>query len=343
MHFRLSTPGQFSMQTGGHYSTRANTKVINMTGKQAKFAVRGAQNEAMASALIGHLCAPSQVPREHDFGIDFFCQLYSFGAASVTSEDLFSLQVKGSSEAVRYGGTDDDGKWRDYEIRWLQSQALPIFIARVRQHDQIDIYSLGLVWRVLWQAQNPFEIKCTTEEATSTPYTITEASFEPATNANGQGDGSTWAVPLGPPFLRLTHTEVRDQNFVHSARDHLARYVELERVNLIRFMLRTAIHRYPETWATNSFGPITKVHKAMYWSQLPGENIVELMRAVEPALVNLGVHLQWQNDRSAYRLIDVLEWLNGNSHLGAFGRGLLEGLKKTRDAGVDPHEPNHTG
>lgn len=313
-----------------------------MTGKQANFAVRGAQNEALVRELIGHLCAPSQVPREHDFGIDYFCQLYSFGTASVTSEDLFSLQVKGLTEALRYGGTDEDGKWRDYEIRWLRSQALPIFLARVNQQDYaVDIYSLGLLWRVLWQAQNPLEIRCTTEDATASTYTVAQATAEPARHGNGYGDGLTWTVPLGPPFLRLTHSDLRDENFVRDARDHLARYVELERMNLIRFMLRTAIHRHPETWVTNSFGPITKVHKAMYWSRIPGENIVELMKAVEPSLVNLGVHLQWQNDRSAYRLIDVLEWLNENSQLGAFGRGLLDGLKNARDAGAGPREPNH--
>ena len=53
-------------------------------------------------------------------------------------------------------------------------------------------------------------------------------------------------------------------------------------------------------------------------------------------LVNLGVHLQWQNDQAAYKLIPVLEWLDGEGRLDPIGKGLLDGLRGTQARGVGP-------
>jgi hypothetical protein len=55
-------------------------------------------------------------------------------------------------------------------------------------------------------------------------------------------------------------------------------------------------------------------------------------------LVSLGTHLQWQNDREAYELLPVLEWLDGRGHLDPMGKGLLEGLRRTKERGVGPRE-----
>jgi hypothetical protein len=57
-------------------------------------------------------------------------------------------------------------------------------------------------------------------------------------------------------------------------------------------------------------------------------------------LVNLGIHLQWQNDPSAFALIPTLEWLNERRELGGIGQGLLARLIENRRNGVGPnHEP----
>ncbi len=50
-----------------------------MPGRRATFDLAGAHNEHLASALIGRLSAPVPVPREADFGIDLFCQLFAPG------------------------------------------------------------------------------------------------------------------------------------------------------------------------------------------------------------------------------------------------------------------------
>lgn len=64
--------------------------------------------------------------------------------------------------------------------------------------------------------------------------------------------------------------------------------------------------------------------------------MVELFQALQPALVNLGANIQWQDDAAAFALIPILEWAAGAVGLSPFGKGLLEGLRRARDLGVSP-------
>ena len=191
--------------------------MATMTGIQPAFAVVGAQNEAHVQSLIGHLSAPVKVPREHDFGIDFFCQLYGDTVQKrVSVADVFSLQAKGMTEQLRFGGVRDE-KWRDYEVAWLRTLAAPFFLARISAEPRLDLYALAPVWRVLWQTASPFEIVCTTEPPSDALY----QHVDPTSTASGHafGDGLSWAVPLGPPFLSLTHAALADREWCDQARE----------------------------------------------------------------------------------------------------------------------------
>ena len=306
-----------------------------MTGRQAKVAVQGSRNENLAAHLIDKLAGPIKVPREHDFGIDFFCQLYSEGGArSVDSDELFALQVKGGADPLRYGGVRD-GEWRSYEIAWLRSVMAPLFLAQVHENPSaLDLYSMGPVWRVFWQSAEPFEIKCFTDHVSTTIAELPEAVRVGASAQHG--DGVSWSVPLGPPLLRLTDAELASPSYVANARYVLKRQIGIERRNLLNFFQGVAIHECLASWATNEFISQAQYHRAMYWDLTPGRNIAALASVVAPAVVNLGVHLQWQDDWDAYRLIDVLEWLQSKGALDAFGDGLLKGLRATRALNVGP-------
>lgn len=303
-----------------------------MTGKQASFAVGGAQNESVAEDLIGRLSAPVKVPRPHDFGVDFFCQLYTPDEArSVSISDVFTLQVKGATEALHFGGVRN-GEWRDYEVAWLRTLAAPLFLARVDAvQPAVDLYCLGPIWRVLWQSPAPFEITCITEPSTSNIYQRRDVEFEMLEGVHG--DSRLWTVPLGPPFMRLTHTVLADRAWRGQARNLLAFVIRVERANLLRFHQRVALHKALEQWATNLFTERMILSEAMFWSAMPGDNLAALAEALAPVAANLGVHLQWQDDRDAYRLIPVLEWLQARGALDGMGKGLLDGLKATQTKG----------
>jgi hypothetical protein len=65
-------------------------------------------------------------------------------------------------------------------------------------------------------------------------------------------------------------------------------------------------------------------------------NIERLARSLVPSLLGLGVHLQWQDNSDAYRLIPILEWVETNNFGSPFTRGLLEELLRTQRAGAGP-------
>lgn len=294
----------------------------------------------MAAHLIGKLAAPVRVPREHDFGIDFFCQLYSTGGAkSVGSDELFAVQVKGGSEALHYGGLRDE-QWRNYEITWLRYQSVPLFLARVRENPStLELYSLGPVWRVLWQSAEPFKIECVSVPESATALELAEV--EPEKENCVHGDGTCWSVPLGPPILCLTDALLGYQSFIENAKYVLRRQIGIERRNLVNFLLGVAIHERLAGWATNDFVSQATYNRAMYWDMTPGKNIGALAAVVAPAVVSLGTHLQWQNDRDAYRLIDILDWLQTKGALDGIGEKLLKELRTNRDINVGPAPGDH--
>jgi len=76
--------------------------------------------------------------------------------------------------------------------------------------------------------------------------------------------------------------------------------------------------------------------EAQFWASQPGANIARLCGTAGPILTNLGVHLQWQDDWAAYRLVPILEWIDTQGHLDSIGKGLLEGLRGTQARGVGP-------
>lgn len=297
-----------------------------MPGNQLKFGVDGAQNEDIAKPLIGRLSAPVQAHGARDFGVDFFCQLYREGAAgSVAVDNIFAVQVKGPSETLTFGGVRDE-KWRFYEIEWLRTLAVPYFLGRVdKERPRLDLYSLGPVWRVLWQTGNPFKIKVTTDPPSLQPHDRTEAAFEMLEVEHG--DKRVWTVSLGPPFLSVVHGDLDGGISLEQAQRLLRRHVEMERQNLTRFQLGVAIHLCTQRWFTNDVADEFVFHKAMYWNTAPGANLDRLLGALEQIVLNLGVHLQYQNDADASRLIGVLEWLGEKGKLDGMGNGLLEGLR----------------
>jgi hypothetical protein len=71
-----------------------------------------------------------------------------------------------------------------------------------------------------------------------------------------------------------------------------------------------------------------------FWASQPGANIPRLCQTAAPLVVNLGMHLQWQNDAGAYTIVPLLEWLECGGHLDDIGKGLLDGLRRTREASV---------
>lgn len=326
-------------------SGRGPGERIVVVGKQAEFAVNGGLNEDLVRLIIGRIAAYAEVPRKHDYGIDAFCQVrVTAGDRAFSVKESFSIQIKGEADLV-YGGIKR-GKWQQHEIEWLRTLAVPFYLVRVDPSlTAVEMFSLAPLWHVLWGDGRPFQITCTTrpasDEPVNAPALVSEAVPERSETEGGEHSGKHWKLDLGPPFLRLTNERLNESAFLANAVDCLRRWIHYDRRTILRFQLRLAIVDSLGKWSTNDFSAPHVYSRAMYWNATPGMNLPDLLPLAAEVLMNLGVNLQWQNDRSAYRLIEALDYLDEVKALDSMGQGLVAGLKKTRVAGRDPYPDGH--
>lgn len=306
-----------------------------MAGKLANFKIKGDEYETAVQHVLGKILSLTPVPAPRDYGIDFYCSVrLPSGDSAQTTLDLFALQAGGPGKRLRYGGVRKN-KPREYEIAWLKSLTVPFYYARVDNDcERIDLYSLSPIWHVLILSPGAFEINCIFENPTEELFTFQFPTPKPSKNKKAFGDKNVWEINLGPPFLSITAKDPRNPERRREFVELLRSWLRPDWNTINRFQLRVALTDYAMSWSTNSSATLRG--QRMYWSTEPGANLRELTEALRPALINLGANLQWQDNPAALSLISLLEWIQDMKLLDAFGRGLLQELKKARDLGVSP-------
>jgi hypothetical protein len=297
----------------------------------------GSTYEDCVRLLVGRFASLVHVPREQDFGIDFYVQP-RVGGEDLTESvaELGSIQVKGGSASLKYGGVDSRGHWRHHELTWLRTLATPLYLARVdRACTAVQIFSLWPTWLIFWrQSVLPFQIEFTTQ-VSSTALQWREPVARPHARGAGKGDGKSWTVDLGRPLLQLTATQTTDAGSAELHSQVLRTWLVNDRANLMRFHQFIPVLTGITGWKPNSLAELTST-TWQFWGTGPGENIIRLCQTAAPLVVNLGVHLQWQNDAAAYSLVPLLQWLRMQGRLDQIGLGLLSGLESSRAAGLGP-------
>lgn len=309
-----------------------------MTGRRHVMDSAGSTYEDCVRLFLGRIASLVQVPREKDFGIDFYLQpRIPAGPRTETLAELGSLQVKGGDQGFAYGGIDSHGEWREYEFTWLRSLVTPLYLARVDSAcTAVELFSLWPLWLIFWrQAASPFEVILTTQpgDAETHAWRDPQASRHPDRTA--KGDAMRWIVDLGPPFLRLTGENLNDAGFQQRAIAILRVWIAHDRLTLMRYHQFIPVLTGITGWRADP-PDVLEERTWQFWDARPGANIARLCRTAGPMLVNLGAHLQWQDDWGAYKLVPILEWLDEHGHLDAMGQGLLDGLRGTQARGVGP-------
>jgi hypothetical protein len=170
------------------------------------------------------------------------------------------------------------------------------------------------------QSVYPFEITCLTQPPSlNAEWNLPDPTY---TVGPDRGDRRRWTVDLGPPVVRVSVDDPDDTSFRERVVHVLRVWIATDRQNMMRFLQGVPVFSGFTSWQTNSVSGLRR-SISQHWSATPGENITSLCQTAEPLLVNLGIHLQWQNDPSAFALIPTLEWLNERRELGGIGQGLL--------------------
>jgi hypothetical protein len=298
----------------------------------------GSSYEDCVCLFLGRIASLVHVPREKDFGIDFYFQpRIPSGPQTETVAELGSLQVKGGAQDLVYGGLNARDEWQEYEFTWLRSLATPLYLARVDAGCRsVELFSLWPLWLIFWrQAASPFEVVFATQPFGTGSHIWQDPQSSPHPKGVGKGDGMRWTVDLGPPFLRLTNENMNDSGFRQRAIAVLRTWIAYDRLTLMRYHQFIPVLDGITKWSTDS-PEVLEVRTWHFWDSRPGANIERLCRTAAPMLMNLGEHLQWQDDWAAYKLVPILEWLDAQGHLDPIGKGLLDGLRGTQARGVGP-------
>jgi hypothetical protein len=311
-----------------------------MTGRQLNFAIKGDNYEKAFDAIASRFLSVVRTPGgANDYGIDAFCHVRTpLDAISSAVGGTFGVQVRGPGEDLQFGGTDKNDRWKGYEVEWLRTLAVPLYLARVSSDCiRIDLYSLWPIWLVLAQSSAPFQIVCRFDEPTEQPRVVDLRSAAPHEKA--LGDGKVWSVPLGPPFLSFAQGQFGEPAFASRAVALMNLWLSVDRRNTVLAALGVRYVEGIKEWATNDSPETIILRKQfMAWSD-SREKVVDLARSLEPILINLGVHLQRQDDSDVYRLIPALDWLDSLTLLTPMGKGLLNGIRGTQAAGISPRLP----
>lgn len=207
-----------------------------MPGQQLNIQATGAGYESFAEAVLGRIAAMVPVPREQDFGLDFYAlPRVPLSPILETAVELCGIQVKGADKlTIAFGGLNKRGEWKKYEIEWLRALNVPFYIAASdTTFSSISLYSAGPALGVFWRAGTPFEIQCSFGSPSyGDEHTFVDPVSKQATEATAMGDNCQWTVDLGPPLLHLKLADLVDKSQREYFRDVLLAWIHTDRASL---------------------------------------------------------------------------------------------------------------
>ncbi len=309
-----------------------------MAGRRHEMDSTGESYEDFAAHQLGRIVSMIRVPGKKDFGIDFYFQLREqLTKHTETVTALGSIQIKGGREKLHLGGLNEKKEWSEHELIWLKSQTTPLFLAHVdKNHTTVDLFSIWPLWLIFWtQAVNPFKVVFSTAEVRTGLSEWQHPEHTLDEDGKGYGDGKCWTVFLGPPFLRLTNDELNSPDFRTNALQILQTWLEFDRLTIYRFQQFIPWLHGITSWHTNSLEKMKTINW-QFWDRQPDANLSRLCQTVSPILVNLGTHLQWQNEMIAYDFLPLLKWINSRGLLDPMGQGLIENLERAKAKGGGP-------
>jgi hypothetical protein len=257
-----------------------------------------------------------------------------------TVTELCAIQVKGGSAELSFGAlkkSGDNVEWPEFAFTWLKSLATPLFLAHVsKDNTTIDLYSVWWLWWIFSrQNVNPFKVEFVLGEHGTGPDNQEEPKRSESEEGRGHGDGLTWTIDAGPPFLSVNATVFNNKNHADQLVAVLRHRIAVERLMLMRFLQFIPIFPAIFRHTTNTLEGVD-VRAWSFWSPAPGENLGRLCDSFVPLLTNFGTHLQWQDNPIAHDFIPILDWLHQHGALDGMAIGLLNGLRETHSQNLSP-------
>lgn len=178
------------------------------------------------------------VIRQEDIGIDFHCVVTKKkDRYKITFGAPFGVQVGSidGKEFVFGGFPKDDAKkerWRKEGVEWLFAQEVPFFVCTVDRTDSaFRLYSTSPMWLMRINYPTMTEVVLMPDK-THDPLRASRSAEK--LDDKGNGDGFSYAVPLGPPIVQLTMADLEDkeEKVLSRAREALSFAAFYDQVNI---------------------------------------------------------------------------------------------------------------
>ncbi len=303
-----------------------------MTGKQLKIQGIGSTNEAFCEAMLGRIAAMVPVPREHDYGIDFYClPRRELTAHSETVAELAAIQVKGAStSAIVFGGTaPKSSEWRRYELDWLRTLRIPLYLASVdAAYERVNLYSLTRCLQVFLKTPFPYAIECETSPLDLNGSCATaEPQPTPTVTATPAHDGATWNVQLGIPFLTLKFSELDDSRQREWVTNVFLQWIAADSHTLGNLAMGVPVVRLAQNYYANI--PPTYLENIMFWYPDHDGQARDMSARLAPGLASVARQLLSEGRSSEAKAWGpALEWCRAQAVIDKFGADVADEIAK---------------
>ena len=281
-----------------------------MPGLQWSTFWEGNRAELFSTYVLSGVAAVAGVPRPVDFGIDLLCTLTRREEKALYAGRSFGVQVKLGAEAeFRYGGLNDRGEWKRYEVEWLYGQGQPFLLCTVNLRERcVKLYSPTRMWWLRWKKGWPGEVVLVPdleldEAAAQTSGEVYSRRALPAPSHEGAaGDGFRYRVPLGKPIVEISLDHEETDQAKDRTRECLDRWVGLESVNIRHYQMQVPFTQEFLDWVPNQ-PPVDHCKLRHYFNGTVDQNVREILGAIGPSVESLFCQLRVQGQHAKLALV----------------------------------------
>jgi len=240
-------------------------------------------NEELGILLLKGIAAVAAVPRPEDVGVDAIATLLREGQNDfLIAENSFFVQFKSAA--------DKKVKFKEHEVRWLETHKLPYFIGSVRKADSaIDLYAAHRLSQVL------LENRYDEIEILLDPKNTTHLGMDPGTE---EIRDRFRRVNIGPPLLSWSTSDLANAEFAREAYACIKPYLDAEQRNIEYRSIR-----YIEIISWETGQPPSCRQSSVHYQGMSEDQIHSIFRSMAPYLSTLELRAWMTNERSGLEAV----------------------------------------
>jgi hypothetical protein len=208
----------------------------------------GDRAELLVENLLAGLAFTTRVPRQEDFGVDFFCSLTRQEGQFLKAGPFFAVQAKSTRDDIVYE--------KAHELEWIKNQENPLFVCVAdRNALAMEVYS---TWNLLCGVLNGWRGQTSASRIVLRPGV--EHHMWPWVEDNDDGSQE---IRLGKPIARITDADIFDDDRMELLANTIGQWVALDRLNVVNRYANMHWVLAPVAYETNQ-SPLPPVGVAFY-------------------------------------------------------------------------------